>query len=227
MFTKKLNQFCKGNPIKNRKYTDQQGDGHHVSLIITLASDGTEVEFNSSTISPSFDCINDAREAVAGRALEFIQENYGILIFSIPPLKGKGSGLPQSKECVQELKDSINGKKMLEAPPTYKEVPYRQFSISKNAMSQNTPTLPVPAPSRLNKPPNNIYVYKEKLNNYFHGQLKKELPTYTCKVIDGGFQCFVSHHLFDREFVGKIGATKKEAENSAAKKAWTKMMSRR
>lgn len=143
--TQKLNQLCKENVIKDRKYTDQQGDGYHVSLIITLADD-TDMEFNSSTIKPSYDSVNDAREAVARRAVEFLQQNG---IFTLPTLpvpkplptlptlpapkplptpshphtsRGKGKGLPPLKKSVEELKNLIVDKKRLEAP-SYNEIP--------------------------------------------------------------------------------------------------------
>ena len=44
-FNKTLNQQCKGNVIKDSKYSDQQVNGHHVNLIIILASDDIYMEF--------------------------------------------------------------------------------------------------------------------------------------------------------------------------------------
>lgn len=140
-----MNQLCKENVIRDRKYADQQGDGYHVSLTITLA-DGTDMEFNSSTKSPSFDCINDAREAVARRAIEFLQQNG---IFTPPTLhpptpmplpkspddltsRGIGKGLPPFKKCVENLKNLIVDKMKLEAP-SYNEIPVdaeQQFRCS-------------------------------------------------------------------------------------------------
>ena len=142
--TQKLNQLCKENVLKNRKYTDQQGDGYHVSLIITLADD-TDMEFNSSKIKPSYDSVNDAREAVARRAVEFLQQNGIFTLSTLPaptplptlptlpspkPLptpihlhkytsRGK---LPPLKKCVEELKNLVVDKMRLEAP-SYNEIP--------------------------------------------------------------------------------------------------------
>ena len=142
--TQKLNQLCKENVLKNRKYTDHQGDGYHVSLIITLADD-TDMEFNSSTIKPSYDSVNDAREGVARRAVEFLQQNGIFTLSTLPaptplptlptlpspkPLptpihlhkytsRGK---LPPLKKCVEELKNLVVDKMRLEAP-SYNEIP--------------------------------------------------------------------------------------------------------
>ena len=178
-FTQKLNQLCKKSVLKDRKYTDQQGDGYHVILIITL-TDGTDMEFNSSTIKLCFDCINDAREAVARHAVEFLQQN-PIVTPPIHPtpsptsptpttmpsthdpitkLTSRGKGLPPLKKCVEELKNFIVDKKRLEAP-CYIEIP-----------------------------------------------------------VDGEqqFRCSVKHQLFG-EIIGDLQRSKKDAKQSAAKKA--------
>lgn len=181
-FTQKLNQLCKKNVLKDRKYTDQQGDGYHVSLTLTL-TDGTDMEFNSSTIKLSFDCINDAREAVARRAVEFLRQNPTVTppihptpppipptsttISPIDPIPNhmvhhtsRGKGLPTLKKCVEELKNFIVDKKRLEAP-SYIEIP-----------------------------------------------------------VDGEqqFQCSVKHQLFG-EITGDLKKNKKDAKQSAARKA--------
>lgn len=91
--------------------------------MITL-NDGTDVEFDSSM--QCHHSINDAREAVAKQAVEFITKHSTIPVpdTDLEPPTSRGSentskGLELSiskKECMQELKNFLVDKKCLEAP---------------------------------------------------------------------------------------------------------------
>ena len=146
-----------------------------------------------------------------------------------------------------DSKQYYDGKKSIAQEQAAKDAIEQIEHVLKTSMPQNTPTPPalslslnpplqtLPSsnisqsiPSSSNPPSN---VYKQELNNYFQGQLRKELPTYKSEAVVGGFLCYVSHPYFQTlfgkdNFVGKVGATKKEAENSAAWRAWTKIMPR-
>ena len=65
-------------------------------------------------------------------------------------------------------------------------------------------------------------VYKGKLNNLLFQMLKRGMPDYktTDRDSDDNFQCTVSHLLFGSVSGSKF-PTKKEAENSAAWRAWS------
>ena len=76
--------------------------------------------------------------------------------------------------------------------------------------------------SRLNQEMSKDKVYKGKLNNLLFQKLKRGMPDYktTDRDSDGNFQCTVSHLLFGIVSGSKF-STKKEAENSAAWRAWS------
>ena len=65
-------------------------------------------------------------------------------------------------------------------------------------------------------------VYKQKLNNYIQHELRESLPKYTTESVGTGYQCVIVHGLFG-SIQGSIFPTKKEAENSAAWRAWYKI----
>lgn len=146
-----------------------------------------------------------------------------------------------------DSKQYYDGKKAIAQEQAAKDAIEQIEHVLKTSMPQNTPTPHAPSLS-LNPPlhplpdtnvsqgissPSNppTNVYKQELNNYFQGQLRKELPTYKSEPDVGGFICYVSHPYFQTlfgkdNFVGKVGGTKKEAENSAAWRAWSSIMPR-
>ena len=65
-------------------------------------------------------------------------------------------------------------------------------------------------------------VYKQTLNNYIQHQKRESLPLYTTESVGHGYQCVIVHSLFG-SIQGSIFPTKKEAENSAAWRAWCKI----
>ena len=67
-------------------------------------------------------------------------------------------------------------------------------------------------------------VYKGKLNNFLHQQEKLDMPQYkTVEVDDKQFQCTIHHSVFG-SITGSKCLSKKDAENSAAWRAWTHLI---
>lgn len=66
-------------------------------------------------------------------------------------------------------------------------------------------------------------VYKQFLHNLLVQKLRQEIPKYDTKRDEqGNFQCTISHQLFG-SITGSKFPNKKDAENSAAWRAWSKL----
>ncbi len=67
-------------------------------------------------------------------------------------------------------------------------------------------------------------VYKGKLNNFLYQQENLDMPQYkTVEVDDKQFQCTIHHSVFG-SITGSKCLSKKDAENSAAWRAWTHLI---
>ena len=84
---------------------------------------------------------------------------------------------------------------------------------------------PLPQPTaNSDTPSTNKLVYKGKLNNLLIQGLKLGMPYYqSVKDSEGKFQCTVHHAASFGSVTGGEFLTKKEAENSAAWRAWLKL----
>ena len=116
IFTKKLNERKASGKIIKKEYVDLAGPGSHVDLTITFPNNDT-FPFSSRKYCLEYDCINNAREKVAEKAVEFIDSmGFNSLSpvlerqqFSRSDSSVSPSGNP--KESVQELKNFLVDKK--------------------------------------------------------------------------------------------------------------------
>ena len=119
--------MCKAKAI-TRKYTDHPAQNQS-DLVITL-SNGNSFSFQSSSVG-SHDCINDAREAAAKLAIDFISPlaTRNPEVAKTPSVSPPTNASPKAsakekpaklfvkeKEYVQELKNIVVDKKGLEHP---------------------------------------------------------------------------------------------------------------
>ena len=107
-YTAQLNHLKECGKIKRREYKDIPGSGNHVMLLVVLAND-KRIEFNSQKFSPSYDCINNAREKVAEKAVHSIHQG------SVQPTTRQNESevprqIPRAIKCnewAQELKNVL------------------------------------------------------------------------------------------------------------------------
>ncbi len=170
IFTKKLKERKTSGKIIKKEYVNLTGPGSHVDLTITFPNKETR-SFSSRNYSREYDCINNAREKVAEKAVEFIDlEDMGCN--SLSPAqqfsRSVSSASPPSvnpKESVQELKNVL---------------------VDKMGLKLN----------------DDNFKFEESGENAG----KK-------------FKCTIHHDWFDHDISGDWHKSKKEAKQSAAKKA--------
>lgn len=83
-------------------------------------------------------------------------------------------------------------------------------------------TTTTPATDSGSMPASTVKIYKQNLHNLLVQKLKEAIPIYHTAARDeqGNYQCTISHRLFGSAITGNKFPSKKEAENSAAWRAW-------
>ena len=125
--------------------------------------------------------------------------------------------LPDGKEIVGDSVRYYQGKKSVSEEKAAEDA-FEKIKQYYQRKEQLEPTM-LEEPVQASKHPNEK-IYKQYLHNYLAQQKKAGMAEFHCvRDGNGDFQCTVSHPSFGKVSGNKF-STKKEAENSAAWKAW-------